>query len=147
MRCCDHLVVGMFSREDRRTYEWLLRIVTFIMWVKEVKPILITNTQSDFTEQVPKCSFGIIYHSKTRGRLNITDVTDSLYDEELQHLFRAYGKFVPRLVYSWPFMIQFFLFSQKKNIYMISPSTHGNQIEMHQTSRFMKSQLIDILFS
>lgn len=92
MRCCDHLVVGMFSREDRRTYEWLLRIVTFIMWVKEVKPILITNTQSDFTEQVPKCSFGIIYHSKTRGRLNITDVTDSLYDEELQHLFRAYGR-------------------------------------------------------
>lgn len=92
MRCCDHLVVGIFSREDRKTYEWLIRTVTFIIWVKKVQPILITNNQSDFTEQVPKCSFGILYHSKTRGRLNITDVTDSLYDDELQQLSRAYGR-------------------------------------------------------
>ncbi|XP_073491524.1 uncharacterized protein [Aquarana catesbeiana] len=60
--------------------------------VKEVQPILITNTRSDFTEQVPKCSFGILYHSKTRGRLNITDVVSSLYDDELQHLSQAYGR-------------------------------------------------------
>lgn len=92
MRCCYHFRVGIFSREDIKTYEWLIRLITFIMGVKEVRSILITNTQSDFTEQVPKCSFGILYHSKTRGRLNITDVTDSLYDEELQHLFQAYGR-------------------------------------------------------
>ncbi|XP_077303073.1 uncharacterized protein LOC143923334 [Lithobates pipiens] len=92
MRCFDRAVVGIYSREDRRLYEWLIRIITFIMCVKGVRPILITNTWSDFTEQVPKCSFAILFHSKTRGRLNITDVVDSLYDEELKYLCQVYGR-------------------------------------------------------
>ncbi|CAN2390385.1 hypothetical protein PRIEUP_LOCUS421, partial [Pristimantis euphronides] len=39
-----------------------------------------------------KCNFFILYHSKKRGRVNVTDVTDSLYDNELESLSNKYGK-------------------------------------------------------
>ncbi|CAI9623650.1 unnamed protein product [Staurois parvus] len=59
----------------------------------KVVPFYITNNNSsEFRDRVSKCSFAILYHSKTRGRLNITDVTDSLYDNEVTHMSKALGK-------------------------------------------------------
>ncbi|KAM5151649.1 uncharacterized protein ACMZJ9_009884 [Mantella aurantiaca] len=92
MGCLDHVVVGIFSREDSTTYEWLTRIITSTWGVKDVRPVLITNNRADLQENIPKCNTAILYHSKSRGRLNITDVTDSLYDEELETLFNKYGR-------------------------------------------------------
>ncbi|XP_073491181.1 uncharacterized protein [Aquarana catesbeiana] len=39
-----------------------------------------------------QCTFGILYHTKNRGRVNITNVNDSLYDEELENLNKILGK-------------------------------------------------------
>ncbi|XP_072273169.1 uncharacterized protein [Pyxicephalus adspersus] len=92
MECIDHLLVGIFSRGDRSTYEWLIRDVISIKGVKDVRPVLITNDFTHFKNEVHKCSIGILYHSQKRGRLNITDVTDSLYDEELRYMCQVYGQ-------------------------------------------------------
>ncbi|XP_063791213.1 uncharacterized protein LOC134945698 [Pseudophryne corroboree] len=92
MSCSNLIVVGIFSREDYSSYDWLTNRVRSITGVKDVRNIQITNTWSHFTAEVPKCSFAILYHSKRRGRVNVTDVTDSLYDGELKHLSDVYGK-------------------------------------------------------
>ncbi|XP_068102739.1 uncharacterized protein [Hyperolius riggenbachi] len=91
MGCCDHLVAGIFSRDDSTTYQWLTNAVLETSGVKDVRPVLITNNWSDFMAEVDKCSFAILYHSKLRGRLNITDVNDSLYDAELKFLAKKFG--------------------------------------------------------
>ncbi|XP_063791212.1 uncharacterized protein LOC134945697 [Pseudophryne corroboree] len=92
MSCSNLIVVGIFSREDYSSYEWLINRVRSVTGVKDVRNVQITNTWSHFTAEVPKCSFAILYHSKRRGRVNVTDVTDSLYDRELKHLSDIYGK-------------------------------------------------------
>ncbi|XP_069840796.1 uncharacterized protein [Dendropsophus ebraccatus] len=92
MSCFNQSEVGIFSREDVTCYEWLIDVIRSVWGVKAVHPVLITNTGGHFEQRVPKCSLAILYHSKTRGRLNVTDVTDSLYDEELQYMSRELGK-------------------------------------------------------
>nr|DBA18951.1 TPA: hypothetical protein GDO54_014841 [Pyxicephalus adspersus] len=58
-----------------------------------VVPFCITNNNfPEFKSLISQCTFAILYHSKTRGRLNVTDVTDSLYDQELQYLSRTLGR-------------------------------------------------------
>ncbi|KAG8545587.1 hypothetical protein GDO81_020634, partial [Engystomops pustulosus] len=80
--------VGIFSRSSESDYSWLvkqLRSEVFSPYVSEVRPFYISNNQSgQIYEELSRCSFGILYHTKNRGRVNVTDVTDSLYDEELK---------------------------------------------------------------
>ncbi|XP_077350330.1 uncharacterized protein LOC144000395 [Lithobates pipiens] len=85
-------VVGIFTREHQDLYQWLVRFLLAISVVKDVRQVVITNNFFEFQQEVFKCSFAILYHSKKRGRLNVTDVTDSLYDRELQHLYETFGR-------------------------------------------------------
>ncbi|XP_073491455.1 uncharacterized protein [Aquarana catesbeiana] len=85
-------VVGIFTREHPDLYQWLVRFLLSISVVKDVRPVVITNNFFEFQQEVFKCNFVILYHSKRRGRLNVTDVTDSLYDRELQHLNGTFGR-------------------------------------------------------
>ncbi|XP_075687080.1 uncharacterized protein LOC142656094 [Rhinoderma darwinii] len=90
------LKVGIFSRSAESEYQWLitrLESEPFQRIVKLVRPCYIRNNGfQQFSEDVSWCKFGILYHSKNRGRINITDVTDSLYNEELQYLYEKLGK-------------------------------------------------------
>ncbi|XP_077129820.1 uncharacterized protein LOC143785047 [Ranitomeya variabilis] len=92
-------VVGVFSREDSSTYQWLIDLLLsaeFHTLVKDVRPVAITNAacggSGKLAEEIKKCTFSILYHSKRRGRLNITNVTDSLYDQELRDLSMILGR-------------------------------------------------------
>eukprot|EP00079_Xenopus_tropicalis_P012655 XP_002939893.3 PREDICTED: uncharacterized protein LOC100489478 [Xenopus tropicalis] len=87
--------VGIFSRDGRDNYNWLISLLHLIMFqgvVKNVLPKYISNNFMEFEENVSESSFAILYHTLKRGRLNITDVTDSLYDEELKYLCDIHGK-------------------------------------------------------
>ncbi|XP_053550878.1 uncharacterized protein LOC128642208 [Bombina bombina] len=90
------MLVGIFSREGDSCYDWLVQQLLSPMFkplVTDVRCVYISNTGSqNFYNEVSKCAFAILYHSKKRGRINVTDVVDSLYDEELMHLSRALGK-------------------------------------------------------
>ncbi|XP_077350346.1 uncharacterized protein LOC144000405 isoform X3 [Lithobates pipiens] len=83
-------VIGIFSRSSADEYNWLSAA---LRTSGKVVPFYITNSNfREFRDQVSKCAFAILYHSKTRGRINITDVTDSLYDEEVKHMSQALGR-------------------------------------------------------
>ncbi|XP_069591230.1 uncharacterized protein [Ranitomeya imitator] len=92
----NKLVIGIFSREAESQYSWLVTILKlhiFRGWDPEVRPCYISNTGFQrFCDDVSKCKFGILYHSKNRGRVNVTDVTDALYDKELQDLHSRLGR-------------------------------------------------------
>ncbi|XP_044131000.1 uncharacterized protein LOC122924134 [Bufo gargarizans] len=86
-------VVGIFSREDDNSYRFLTKALRSEDLFREVRTFIITNNGfQDFIEEVSRCHCAILYHSKNRGRMNITDVTDSLYDEEVTHLSKSLGK-------------------------------------------------------
>ncbi|KAM3916516.1 uncharacterized protein RB166_015759 isoform 2-T2 [Leptodactylus fuscus] len=83
-------VIGIFSRSAPEDYAWLASILNR---VGRVVSFSITNSNSQqFRQQVNQCTFAILYHSKTRGRVNITDVTDSLYDDELEYMSQELGR-------------------------------------------------------
>ncbi|XP_075687608.1 uncharacterized protein LOC142656562 isoform X2 [Rhinoderma darwinii] len=89
-------VVGIFSRSASEEYEWLLRALNSSMFrnvVKNSRAIYISNREENvFREVVQQCDFTILYHTKNRGRINITNVTDSLYDEQLKFMFNSKGR-------------------------------------------------------
>ncbi|NP_001088587.1 uncharacterized protein LOC495470 [Xenopus laevis] len=84
--------IGIFSRSSPEEYIWLIN------YLKEssshtVVPFVITNTNNiKFREEVYRCNCAILYHSMRGGRINITDVMDSLYDDELEYLSSELGK-------------------------------------------------------
>ncbi|XP_075687602.1 uncharacterized protein LOC142656558 [Rhinoderma darwinii] len=85
--------VGIFSRDDETSYQWLARYLSTDRNVRSIHSVQVTNkSPEDFREGTRRCTFAILYHTKKRGRINITDVTDSLYDEELEHLSSAKGR-------------------------------------------------------
>ncbi|XP_041433463.1 uncharacterized protein LOC108703975 isoform X2 [Xenopus laevis] len=87
--------VGIFSRSAEDDYRWLHRFIIseFSDYVQRVRPCYISNTgRRQFWEDVSQCTVAILYHTKKRGRINITDVQGSLYDEELQYLAEQLGK-------------------------------------------------------
>ncbi|XP_077129819.1 uncharacterized protein LOC143785046 [Ranitomeya variabilis] len=86
------VLVGVFSREDESTYNWLVKVLVSSRSVNDVRCVAITNRFQNFQEEMEKCDFGILYHTKKRGRVNVTDVVDSLYDEELRLLCGVYGR-------------------------------------------------------
>ncbi|KAM3916913.1 uncharacterized protein RB166_016079 [Leptodactylus fuscus] len=87
--------IGIFSRSSEREYSWLTTLLEsedFRNHVQTVQSYYISNEGSQFYNGVSQCKFGILYHTKKRGRINVTDVTDSLYDEELEYLSSVLGK-------------------------------------------------------
>eukprot|EP00079_Xenopus_tropicalis_P030719 XP_012826925.1 PREDICTED: uncharacterized protein LOC100494067 isoform X1 [Xenopus tropicalis] len=84
------VVVGIFSREPEESYAWLSN---HLRQEFQVKSVFISNNEEwKFRQSISECNFAILYHTKRRGRLNVTDVTDSLYDEELKTLSTTLGK-------------------------------------------------------
>ncbi|XP_056391964.1 uncharacterized protein LOC130284976 isoform X2 [Hyla sarda] len=84
-------VVAIFSRDGDTNYRFLSDFLK--AEGLEVRSCIITNNgQKRFREEASTCHFAILYHTKNRGRLNITDVTDSLYDEEITELNTTLGK-------------------------------------------------------
>uniref|UniRef100_A0A8C5QG56 Uncharacterized protein n=1 Tax=Leptobrachium leishanense TaxID=445787 RepID=A0A8C5QG56_9ANUR len=83
-------VIGIFSRATEEEYAWLTDILQSRF---SVFSFYVGNSNyQNFISEASRCNFAILYHSKTRGRVNITDVTDSLYDHELEHLSETLGK-------------------------------------------------------
>ncbi|XP_075034866.1 uncharacterized protein LOC142097152 [Mixophyes fleayi] len=88
-------VIGIFSRSAPSDYEWItngLRSAMFRHLVSETKPISISNNVHQFREAAHGCDFVLLYHTKNRGRVNLTNVTDSLYDMELRYLSELKGR-------------------------------------------------------
>ncbi|XP_077128127.1 uncharacterized protein LOC143784142 [Ranitomeya variabilis] len=86
-------VVGIFSREGDSSFSFLRDALLAEDSVRKVRSFTITNDGlCKFSEEVSRCDCAILYHSKNRGRLNITNVTDSLYDEEITDLSIKLGK-------------------------------------------------------
>ncbi|XP_075037370.1 uncharacterized protein LOC142098422 [Mixophyes fleayi] len=87
--------VGIFSRSPESEYKWLivqLNSSSFQSVVQDVRACYISNNRFwQFREDVSQCTFGILYHTKNRGRINITDVPDSLYDAELEYMSEELG--------------------------------------------------------
>ncbi|XP_077129801.1 uncharacterized protein LOC143785032 isoform X1 [Ranitomeya variabilis] len=90
----SRLKISIFSRSAENNYGWLTEWLktTYMTRPVEVHAVYISNTSSQFYSELSNCSFAILYHTKKHGRINITDVTDNLYDEELRDLSRALGK-------------------------------------------------------
>eukprot|EP00079_Xenopus_tropicalis_P039054 XP_017952825.1 PREDICTED: uncharacterized protein LOC101732265 [Xenopus tropicalis] len=85
--------VGIFSREPSESYKWLTDFLLGLSFIKGLLCSKISNSNDwSFREDVNQCKFAILYHSRNRGRLNVTDVTDSLYDKELNYLSSTLGK-------------------------------------------------------
>ncbi|XP_041432763.1 uncharacterized protein LOC108702076 isoform X3 [Xenopus laevis] len=84
-RSSKKATIGIFSRSSPEEYNWLISYLIESTG-HTVLPFVITNTNSfKFREEVCRCNYAILYHSMSRGRINITDVTDSLYDDELEY--------------------------------------------------------------
>ncbi|XP_073491537.1 uncharacterized protein [Aquarana catesbeiana] len=87
--------VAICSRDSKQNYEWLIDFLENRMCKKtriEARPVYITNNISTFHQEVSGYNFAILYHTKKRGRINITNVPSSLYDDELQFLHDMFGK-------------------------------------------------------
>ncbi|XP_077303137.1 uncharacterized protein LOC143923386 [Lithobates pipiens] len=88
-------IVGIFSRSGEQDYTWLVRLLkeAFQDVVGDVKCCFISNNgQQELMDGMSQCTFGILYHTKNRGRVNITDVEDALYDEELETISAELGR-------------------------------------------------------
>ncbi|XP_053551090.1 uncharacterized protein LOC128642362 [Bombina bombina] len=90
-------LVGICSRDPKESYDWIQDLLKTERFKKKVKdtphPIYISNSNSsEFMKMMSNCTFTILYHTKNRGRINITDVTDSLYDAELELMCKTQGR-------------------------------------------------------
>lgn len=90
--CQKKALVGIFSREHASCYRWLIDFLLDSSLVRDVNFFYISNESWTLRKEIHKCTFAILYHTKNRGRINVTDVTDSLYDEELQALSEILGR-------------------------------------------------------
>lgn len=90
------LDVAVTSRAAEVNAQWLinhLRSPTYRGLLGRVTYLPISNrNQAEWRSEMRGHSFSILYHSKNQGRINLTDVTDSLYDLELQELSETLGK-------------------------------------------------------
>uniref|UniRef100_A0A8C5Q1P9 Uncharacterized protein n=1 Tax=Leptobrachium leishanense TaxID=445787 RepID=A0A8C5Q1P9_9ANUR len=85
--------VGIFSRDSEENYQWLMDCEDIKRAASTVTACFISSSgYLQFHQDVSQCSFGILYHTKNRGRVNVTDVTDALYNDELRYLSDTLGK-------------------------------------------------------
>ncbi|XP_056391126.1 uncharacterized protein LOC130284627 isoform X2 [Hyla sarda] len=83
-RAAESNALWMINHLRSQMYRDLLGRVTYL-------PIANSN-QSEWRSEIQKHSFSILYHTRNHGRINLTDVTDSLYDLELQELSETLGR-------------------------------------------------------
>ncbi|XP_077350297.1 uncharacterized protein LOC144000371 isoform X2 [Lithobates pipiens] len=85
--------IGIFSRSAESNYRWLINSLNNdLRRSLVIKSVYITNDYKTFCSGLETCQFAILYHTKKHGQLNITDVTDSLYDKELRHMSKDLGR-------------------------------------------------------
>ncbi|CAI9617507.1 unnamed protein product [Staurois parvus] len=86
--------IGIFSRSAESNYSWLIDNLKADDHTGslDIKAVCITNNYKMFSSGLQTCCFAILYHTKKQGRLNITNVEDSLYDKELQDMANFLGK-------------------------------------------------------
>ncbi|KAM4632063.1 uncharacterized protein O3C94_018587 [Discoglossus pictus] len=87
--------VTIFSRSSESNYKWLisqLQSKNSGDLATDVRAVFISNNYSKFLSELADCSFAILYHTLNHGRINITDVTDALYDRELEDLYQTLGE-------------------------------------------------------
>ncbi|XP_073491513.1 uncharacterized protein [Aquarana catesbeiana] len=88
-RLSKEVSLAICSRDSEENYRWLqdhLENKMFHHTKVVVHPVYISNNASEFYKVAPRHDFAILYHTKKRGRVNVTNVTDSLYDQELRYL-------------------------------------------------------------
>ncbi|XP_077303086.1 uncharacterized protein LOC143923347 [Lithobates pipiens] len=89
-------VVVIFSYCSPEDYCWItqgLESPIFRGSVERTFSSIISNSNKNrFIQDVEKCDFAILYHTKNRGRINLTNVTDSLYDEEIKYMSSHKGR-------------------------------------------------------
>ncbi|MEE6524660.1 hypothetical protein FKM82_024232, partial [Ascaphus truei] len=83
-RAAEDNALWIMNHLQSPRYRGLLGRVTYL-------PITNSN-KTEWRSEVNKSSFAILYHTKRQGRINITDVTDSLYDTEIQHMSEELGR-------------------------------------------------------
>ncbi|XP_041432319.1 uncharacterized protein LOC121398018 [Xenopus laevis] len=83
-RAAEDNVLWILNNLRSHPYHGLLGKVTYL-------PINNSNGK-EWRSEVEKTSFALLYHTHNDGRLNITDVTDSLYNTELQYLSDQLGR-------------------------------------------------------
>ncbi|KAM5152272.1 uncharacterized protein ACMZJ9_010474 [Mantella aurantiaca] len=87
--------LAICSRDSEENYGWLQDLLEKRMFGNmevTVHPVYISNNANEFYRAAVCHDFAILYHTKRRGRINLTNVTDSLYDEELRYLHDKLGK-------------------------------------------------------
>ncbi|MEE6519991.1 hypothetical protein FKM82_017765 [Ascaphus truei] len=88
--------IGIFCNVDtaRDDYRWLEDMPGLIRdQGRDVRHCNCCKTGgTQFGNEVSQCTFAILYHTKKRGEINITDVSDFLYDTELEYLSAELGK-------------------------------------------------------
>ncbi|XP_031749397.1 uncharacterized protein LOC116407692 [Xenopus tropicalis] len=85
--------VRVFSRCAKSNYNWLVALLRSKDFGNlEVHAVEISNNYSQFLSDINNCTFAILYHSLNHGRVNVTDVPDSLYDKHLETLSQRLGK-------------------------------------------------------
>ncbi|XP_068102777.1 uncharacterized protein [Hyperolius riggenbachi] len=95
------LTVGIFSRDGKENCTWLINLLRSPMFqslVEYVLNVYITDDPRLFTNAITQCTFAILYHTKKRGSLNIANVPNSLYNDELRDLSEELGESVVVLV-------------------------------------------------
>ncbi|XP_053551023.1 uncharacterized protein LOC128642320 isoform X1 [Bombina bombina] len=81
--------IAIVSRDGRVCCDWLMDALAPVTTEYSYIP---SGGSTNLRDAVGSCSLVILYHTKTRGRINVTDVTDSLYDKELKELSDVLGK-------------------------------------------------------
>ncbi|XP_077129835.1 uncharacterized protein LOC143785058 [Ranitomeya variabilis] len=87
-----HFHVAICSRDNEANFQWLKDLMRRSKKVKSADTVTVTNDSSRFSQEMSQFTFAVLYHTRKRGRINVTDVTDSLYDEELRFLHDELGK-------------------------------------------------------
>ncbi|KAE8578263.1 hypothetical protein XENTR_v10023421 [Xenopus tropicalis] len=85
-------VVGIFSRDAPETYDWLISSLLNLSWVRDVRPVHISNKSGNVRDEASRCTFAILYHSMGGRGINANSETDSLYDRELEGLSSCLGR-------------------------------------------------------
>lgn len=89
-------VIGIFSKSANNCFSWLKTILSsaenFRDLVKEVLQFQLVAIDKKLTRMISKCTLAILYHTKEQGSAKITDVSGSIYNEELQCLSTILGR-------------------------------------------------------
>ncbi|CAH2308190.1 Hypothetical predicted protein [Pelobates cultripes] len=92
----DKLNVSVTSRAAQNNAAWFMNHLKSHRYrglLGQVTYLPISNSNAkEWKSGVKDTTFAILYHTKCQGRINLTDVTDSIYDKELKYMSEKLGK-------------------------------------------------------